>query len=92
MRVGSLVIYTNPEVYLDMITPDTDAIYTVRSVGRAISMQRPLPHKAIKLEEITNGIDENGKEFVYVADHFKEVQEPLYIAKMLEQIQQMQNQ
>lgn len=77
MRVGSLVKYVSPEVYIDMITPDHDEIYTVRDICRCISPQRPMPHMGIRLEEIVNGIGINNREMAYVAAHFVEIQPPM---------------
>lgn len=76
MRVGSLVKYTSHLEYVDMITPDREEIYTVRDTSMAISVDRPKPHLGIRLEEIVNGFVK-GKELVYVAEHFTEVQPPM---------------
>ena len=84
MQVGSLVVYISQFKYLDMITPDHSAIYTVRDILPCTSIQRPDAHDGIRLEEIINGnIALNGQlakgELAYIAEHFVEVQPPMAI-------------
>jgi hypothetical protein len=77
MKVGSLVQYVHNCYYVDMITPDRSEIYVVREVVIAISPERPIPHLGIRLDEIINNCDNNGREMCYVAEHFVELQPPI---------------
>lgn len=77
MRVGSLVKYTSPLEYVNMITPDRAEIYTVRDTCMCVSEQRLQQHLGIRLEEIVNPLDGRGVELVYVAEHFTEIQPPM---------------
>lgn len=77
MKVDSLVQYVHNFDYYNMITPDRSEIYTVREILIAISPERPIPHLAIRLDEIINVCDNKGRELCYVAEHFVELQPPI---------------
>lgn len=84
MQPGSLVVYTHPYAYVDMITPDPTQIYTVRELINCLNAAIQIPHLGIYLEEITNGtvafmLGNVGKELAYQASHFKEVQPPMRV-------------
>lgn len=88
MQVGSLVVWVHHKSYVDCITPVPEEIYTVRDVLMATSHEKPHPHVAIRVEEITNHfvVHPNGgmSEIGYVAAHWAEVQPPM--TKELEEL------
>ena len=84
MKVGSLAIWTLNKNYVDVITPEKDKIYTVRSTGMAISHETPEPHPCIRVEEIVNGVNEKGQEMTYRTSDWQEVQPPMDISEIVE--------
>jgi hypothetical protein len=89
MKVGSLVKCIDNTDLPNTKPLDKSAIYTIRSIRYGTSRKRG-NRQCVLLEEIINGLAACGKEWAYYIGRFVEIQEPMDLSELMNDIKELQ--